>query len=329
METFSLNETNLHLKTHLLLAGAHCALRSNSLDVIASVATWRCPAVPAGDRSFEMRIFVDPAPGKTLPSPFFRGIQHLVFAAFGERDLFTIDLRNRRVIGVITRETAHRYEFWKKELLPIVIGILGTSLGVVPIHSACLEMDGRGLLLVGPSGVGKSTLAAALTRCGFSLVSDDWTYISEEDGALSARGFSRSLKLLPDTMQYFPELCGHSLTRFLNGELAYEVHPAKTFGCRIVADAVPRWLLHLDRASFDGYRFGEIDGKDVVDYCERTSERLPPLLTRAKSARSQVFRALSRCDCWSFKFGGSPQHAAETVRDFLKEQMRPVIQNGR
>ena len=57
---------------------------------------------------------------------------------------------------------------------------MGTTVGVMPLHSACLDHDGRGLLLAGNSGAGKSTLTVALARCGFSLISDDWTYISHD-----------------------------------------------------------------------------------------------------------------------------------------------------
>ena len=60
--------------------------------------------------------------------------------------------------------------------------------------------------LCGPPGAGKSTLSVALARCGLSLVSDDWTYISEEADGLIAQGINAPVKLLPDAVQYFPEL---------------------------------------------------------------------------------------------------------------------------
>ncbi|MHA6784801.1 AAA family ATPase [Pseudonocardia saturnea] len=41
------------------------------------------------------------------------------------------------------------------------------------LHASAVEVDGRALAFVGASGMGKSTLAAALCREGYGLVSDD------------------------------------------------------------------------------------------------------------------------------------------------------------
>lgn len=41
------------------------------------------------------------------------------------------------------------------------------------IHGACVDLDGKGVLLLGPSGSGKSDLALRLIDAGATLVSDD------------------------------------------------------------------------------------------------------------------------------------------------------------
>jgi len=46
---------------------------------------------------------------------------------------------------------------------------------VLSIHCACLSRNGCGILIVGPSQSGKSTLACALWRSGWSLLTDDVT----------------------------------------------------------------------------------------------------------------------------------------------------------
>lgn len=59
-------------------------------------------------------------------------------------------------------------------LLGTVLGLLCYKRGLLPLHAACVEIDGRVVAVAGPSGVGKSTLAAAL---GTRLLSDDVTAI--------------------------------------------------------------------------------------------------------------------------------------------------------
>lgn len=43
------------------------------------------------------------------------------------------------------------------------------------LHASCVALDGRGVLLAGPSGVGKSDVALRLIDGGAELVSDDQT----------------------------------------------------------------------------------------------------------------------------------------------------------
>ena len=58
--------------------------------------------------------------------------------------------------------------------------LLGTCMGALlmlrntlPLHGSAVVIDGRAYAFLGDSGVGKSTLAAALVHQGYPLVSDD------------------------------------------------------------------------------------------------------------------------------------------------------------
>lgn len=55
-----------------------------------------------------------------------------------------------------------------------------------PIHATSVMIDGRVLLLAGPSGSGKSDLALRLIDRGALLVSDDYTALEARDGVLYA-----------------------------------------------------------------------------------------------------------------------------------------------
>ncbi|MEM8592251.1 MAG: serine kinase [Pseudomonadota bacterium] len=54
------------------------------------------------------------------------------------------------------------------------------------MHASCVEWEGRGLLIAGPSGSGKSSLALELMAYGAGLVADDRTFLWDK-GALWAR----------------------------------------------------------------------------------------------------------------------------------------------
>ena len=55
------------------------------------------------------------------------------------------------------------------------------------VHASCVAIDGRAVLIAGPSGSGKSDLSLRLIDRGAALVSDDYTELSFRDGRLLAR----------------------------------------------------------------------------------------------------------------------------------------------
>lgn len=54
------------------------------------------------------------------------------------------------------------------------------------LHAGCVALGGRGVLIAGPSGSGKSDLALRLIDRGARLVSDDYTALVVRDGRLIA-----------------------------------------------------------------------------------------------------------------------------------------------
>lgn len=55
------------------------------------------------------------------------------------------------------------------------------------LHASCVTLNGRGLLIRGASGSGKSVLALSLMALGASLVADDKVLVALEEGELIAR----------------------------------------------------------------------------------------------------------------------------------------------
>ncbi|HUE78145.1 MAG TPA: aldolase [Sphingomicrobium sp.] len=62
----------------------------------------------------------------------------------------------------------------------------GPRLSSETVHASTVAIDGRAVLIGGPSGSGKSDLALRLLDRGFTLVSDDQTIVRREDDRLIA-----------------------------------------------------------------------------------------------------------------------------------------------
>ncbi len=306
----------LHSEAHV--AGARCRVATNSRAVAQALKMWRrCGGVlPAGD--FSMQVVVNQRKGGGRGDPHFRGLGHVVLASFGEANLFVFDLARRNVIATVSEEVASDQLFWDRLMLPIAMGVLGAAVGVVPVHCACLAVGGAGLLIAGDSGAGKSTLSVALARSGFAFISDDWTYLSQTRGQLTAHGMSVPAKLLPDCERFFPFLAEYPIRPALNGELAYEL-PPEALGSRVELSCEPRWFVFLERAKTE-CRIDPVSPGEALQYVERSVERLPPELADMAQRRSAIMARIASLSCWKLTYGGSPEIAVNGLHEFFARQ---------
>lgn len=65
------------------------------------------------------------------------------------------------------------FEAVKLYLLGSCMGAVLYQRKILSLHGSCINIEGRGILLTGKSGAGKSTIASALLRQGYKLVTDD------------------------------------------------------------------------------------------------------------------------------------------------------------
>ena len=304
----------LPLQARISVAGANGLVSTNHPSVLGSIGRWLAPNY--GSVSFGIDVLVDAALQPSSAAPAFRGMGHLAFASFGN-DMFGFDLLRRRISGVVCQQTAADDRFWQFVLLPIAIGVMGSVLGVVPMHCACLEWKGEGVLITGASGAGKSTLAAAMAQYGFTFLSDDWTYVSDPGGRVVAQGLNVPLKLLPDAKRFF-SLSDRQLALAMNGEWAYEVEVSK-FGAKTKTATEPKRLLLLERSERKAPHFDPVNPQLICDFFERSSERLPACLHEAQKVRSRIIDRVANLGCWRFRYSGSPHEAANAIRYFLEQ----------
>lgn len=76
--------------------------------------------------------------------------------------------------------------------------------GAQLVHAAAFGIDGRGVLLTGRGGTGKSTTALACLADGFEFVGDDYVVLTDGD-APAAHTLYRTAKIVPDDMARFQD----------------------------------------------------------------------------------------------------------------------------
>jgi len=86
------------------------------------------------------------------------------------------------------------------------------DIGVPLVHAAVIARAGRGLLVPGMGGSGKSTVAITCALAGFSYVGDDTVALDASDpSAIRAHGVYCSTTLEPAHMARFPSLAPHAV----------------------------------------------------------------------------------------------------------------------
>jgi hypothetical protein len=106
----------------------------------------------------------------------------------------------RSGLVAISRSSLRRFpRLVRYELLEFAVFALAhRGLGLVSLHAACVGWKRRGLLLIGDSGVGKSTLSLHGAHRGLDFLTEDATFV--DTATMLATGVSNFLHLKADAL---------------------------------------------------------------------------------------------------------------------------------
>jgi hypothetical protein len=204
-------------------------ITSNSdLALAAASRSWGSwPALfdPAPMR-FEIEMHAGPA---SLDTPVFEAPAGWLRFSAGDHNFAVFELAARTgyinvSIQALRNDEAGHHGFQHHWLEALVLSALD-SVFFTPLHAACVARDGAGTLLCGDSGAGKSSLAYACARRGWTLISDDAVHLAPGPERTGVGG-SNLIHLREPARALFPEL-GTLRTRYApNGKRAIEIDSA-------------------------------------------------------------------------------------------------------
>ena len=99
---------------------------------------------------------------------------------------------------------------------------MGTRL-TTPIHAACVAINGRGVLLCGDSGAGKTSLSYACARAGWQFIADDTSYLLFGESGRRVIGNCHNVRFRPSAAELFPEIAGKPITPRMSGKTSIEL----------------------------------------------------------------------------------------------------------
>lgn len=311
------------MRAHYGFAGKTIVIHTNSAEIVEAARASFGAEVATGRADFTFNLQVrDGASGAPLISPVFRGRDFLVFAQFGPGTSVLFNLRTRVAQGIVSPAVARDKDYWRNTLFPVAVGTIAPVLGIVPLHSACVVVDGEALLIAGESGAGKSTLSLAMARAGLPFVSDDWTFLSSHASQLKVSSLPVAAKVLPDAVRFFPELRPRSPRMSQNGESAIEFDPETALGVARAGSAVPRRVVLLNRVPGAGPRLAAAPIEHLLAMFASALDTIPQCLGQERRRQLDLVRGLERCECWHLECNGSPEEIGAILLQVCRGELR-------
>ena len=204
-------------RKRLRLLGARIEFDSNSSELLALVekAYAGLPTHRLRARPLELRIGLRltggaaTARGLAAPPPIamFHGPGRrrqdpvCLGGATGASNFVVLSARQRAALVVASPEILKFPYHARYELIEFAVFTLAArAQRLVPLHAACVGREGRGLLLIGGSGAGKSTVTLHCMLDGFDFLSEDSVFVAP--GSMLATGVANFLHIRADSLRW-------------------------------------------------------------------------------------------------------------------------------
>ncbi len=309
------------LTANYLAAGAVCALSTNSPSLLEAARQSFLPLDSnTAKPEISLRLWVDSgdSTGPPWPKPYLRGLDDMVFAGFDARSSLLADLAARNVIGRFSAAMARDTKYWRSTIFPMLLSIIAGSVGIVELHASCVATEEQGLIFIGPSRSGKSTIAMALVNAGFRLLSDDRVFCSLHDGKPLAYGLPRPLKLRRDAGAWFEEWKDREPTDVQNGENVFFWNSDRAEGQGAPRPCIPQALIFLEREDNAGFRLAPMDRSEIRS---RIESELLAESSAAVEKQKKTLATLLELPCIRLRYSESPAIIAGKLRDLMLNRL--------
>ncbi|HSJ09051.1 MAG TPA: hypothetical protein VK928_04035 [Longimicrobiales bacterium] len=198
----------------------------------------------------------------------------------------TSDPQRGAAVAWVTPASLREGARFRHEVLEALTWALLTRHDRQPLHAAALVHEGVGLLLCGPSGTGKSTLAYAAARSGLRVLAEDTVFVQAWPRP-RVWGIPGALHLLPAAAAGFPELSGVTPQQLHTGKckVVIDTHANGAAAVERVVEVCGVCVIGERRAMAASQRLSGRDAVALLDLAadpgfDAFAHTLPPLLRR-------------------------------------------------
>jgi hypothetical protein len=187
---------------------------TNSVEVLAAAEeSWGRFKKVFSERTVELRFgVIDDGSHKCPPEAIYRAHRNLRSIVADQNNSCTCDLNQGFAFAWLSRTAVEHQNYFRYYFLEAAASFfLIDSPRVTLVHAACVKMAGRGVLLCGDSGAGKTSLAFACALAGWTYLSDDLVGLVQGGEDRVVVGNPHMFRFRDSAVQLFSELQGENI----------------------------------------------------------------------------------------------------------------------
>ncbi|HUA20328.1 MAG TPA: hypothetical protein VMB25_16385 [Bryobacteraceae bacterium] len=235
-----LSKAGLPLSRTFYPYGFPLELETNAEDVLQAAEEGWGAFLPAFDAA-PVRLLLGVIEGEPEALPLRSAVRargHLMSIVANARNFAVCDFEQGFAFGWVTPEVAADHSLLRYRFLIAAGTTLIEQRSLASLHGALVARNGLGVVLCGDSLAGKSTLAYACARAGWTFISDDGTFLVRSRTDRYAVGDSHTFRFRDDAPSLFPELAEFMPVIRPNGKIGIEVFTrelaiATAAGCNV------------------------------------------------------------------------------------------------
>jgi hypothetical protein len=180
-----------------------------------------------------------------------RGQHHLISLIHSVENFAICDVQQSFAYAAVTHDVAMDAEYFRYHFLEMLAYLMIDAAHLAPIHASCVAWEDKAVVLCGDSGAGKTSLAYACAREGWTYLSDDATHVirGREEPWVAGRPFR--IRFRESARLIFPELGRFTPKRRPNGKLDIEVE-TEELELRVSTEKPASHVVFLDRGGCAG-----------------------------------------------------------------------------
>lgn len=238
----------LPLRSRYYPMGFPLDLATNSEDILAAAdRIWAQFPATSREGTVTLRVVVEDRDARVPPLPVMpRGRNHLVSMVHGPDNFAVCDLAGSFTFACLTRDVARDHAWVRYHFLEPAGCMMIDAAHLSPVHASCVAIDGRAAVLCGDGGAGKTSLAYACARKGWTYLSDDATHIVRDRADRTVVGRPFRIRFRESARLLFPELNRFTPERRPNGKLDIEVETG-VLGMAVALESRAAQVVFLNR----------------------------------------------------------------------------------